>query len=92
MELLQLLKNELFITWDDEETNERLMRIISNAIPTMNYKLGADIDYSINGMEQTLFLNYCVYYYNNCVEEFDNNYLHEINQIRLFYEVNNEKK
>ena len=33
--LIKLLKNELFITWEEEETEERLQRIINNAIPTI---------------------------------------------------------
>ncbi len=87
--LLQLLRNELTITWEDEETNMRLERIILNAIPTMNFKLGASIDYSEDGMEQNLFINYCVYVYNGCANEFDTNYFNEIMQVRLKYEVMN---
>lgn len=86
--LLQLLINELYITWDDEETTNRLTRIIENAIPTMNYKLGSNIDYSEDGMAQNLFINYCVYVYNGCSNEFDFNYFNEIMQLRLMYEVN----
>lgn len=85
--LLQMLRNELFITWEDEETIMRLQRIILNAIPTMNYKLGADIDYSEDGIEQNLFINYCVYVYNGCANEFDTNYFNEIMQVRMRYEV-----
>ena len=91
--LLQMLRNELAITWNDEETNMRLERIILNAIPTLNFKLGidTDIDYSEDGMEQNLFINYCVYVYNGCANEFDMNYFNEIMQLRLKYEVlNNE--
>lgn len=87
--LLQLLRNELTITWEDEETNMRLERIILNAISTMNFKLGASIDYSEDGMEQNLFINYCVYVYNGCANEFDTNYFNEIMQVRLKYEVMN---
>ena len=85
--LLQLLRNELYITWDDEETNMKLERIILNAIPTMNYKLGSEIDYSEDGIAQNLFINYCVYVYNGCSNEFDINYFNEIMQVRLMYEV-----
>ena len=92
--LLLLLKNELYITWDDEETNIKLQRIITNATPTMNYKLGANVDYSVEGIEQNLFLNYCIYVYNNCAYQFDENYFNEIMQVRQYYEVygNNEEE
>ena len=90
--LFQILINELYITWEDEETHKKLTRIIKNAIPTMNYKLGADIDYSEDGIEQNLFINYCVYVYNGCANEFDTNYFNEIMQVRFKHEVlNNEK-
>lgn len=87
--LVDILKNELFITWDDEATNKRLQRIVSNAIPTMNHKIGSDIDYTREGMEQNLFMNYCVYVYNGCANEFDENYFNEIMQLRQIYEVLN---
>lgn len=86
-ELIEILKNELFITWDDETTNMRLQRIVSSAIHTMNYKIGSDIDYTADGMAQNLFVNYCVYVYNGCANEFDNNYFNEIMQLRQLYEV-----
>lgn len=85
--LLEVLLNELYITWEDEETFKKLQRIILNAIPTMNYKLGAEIDYSEDGIEQNLFINYCVYVYNGCANEFDVNYFNEIMQVRMMYEV-----
>lgn len=85
--LVDILKNELFITWDDESTNKRLQRIVSNAIHTMNYKIGSDIDYTVPGMGQNLFMNYCVYVYNGCANEFDDNYFNEIMQLRQLYEV-----
>ena len=91
-ELLELLKNELFITWEDEKTNSRLTRIIQNAIPTMNYKLGAEINYSEAGQEQNLFLTYCVYVYNNCLKDFDINYRSEIYQVRMAYEVGKDEE
>lgn len=86
-DLYETLRNELNITWYDEETESRLTRIITNAVVTMNRKIGSDIDYSIAGPEQELFLAYCVYVYNNCANQFDENYLNEIMQLRSIYEV-----
>lgn len=86
--LLKLLKNDLFITWTDEETDNRLKRIITNAILTMNFKLGAEVDYTIPGMAQNLFLTYCVYAYNGCINDFEENYLNDILQLRSFYATN----
>lgn len=89
--LLKMLKNELAITWEEEETELRLARIIMSAISTMDYKLGAEIDYSEPGIEQNLFINYCVYVYNGCANEFDTNYFNEIMQVRYKYEVMNNE-
>lgn len=86
-ELLKELKIKINVTWDDEDTELRLNSIIENAKATLDYKLGTEIDYSIPGIEKSLFLNYCMYDYNNCLNEFDKNYLGEIYQIRIKYEV-----
>ena len=85
--LLAMLKNELFITWEDTDTDLKLARIISNAIPTLNHKLGANIDYTVEGQEQELFIAYCVYAYNGRLNQFDEAYRNNIAQIRQLYEV-----
>ena len=86
--LLQEVKDHLNITWDEEETNRKIERIIKDAIATLNWKLGAKIDYSEEeGQEHNLLLDYCMYAYNQCTNEFDNNYFNEIMQIRQQYEV-----
>lgn len=87
--LLQEVKDHINITWDEEETNRKLERIINDAMSTLNWKLGAKIDYSTEGQEHNLFLNYCMYAYNNCTNEFDDNYFNEIMQLRQKYEVIN---
>ena len=86
-QFMNLLKNELNITWSDQETDERVSRIVKNAQFTMNRKLGAEIDYLSNGQEQELFIAYCVYMWNNCANEFDIYYQNEILQLREYYEV-----
>lgn len=85
---MQDLKDKLNITWTEEETERRLERILEDAEITLNFKLGAKIDYS-KGMERNIFLNYCMYAWNNCLNEFDENYLNEILQLRQKYEVLN---
>lgn len=84
--LLQRLKEKLNITWTEEETENRLQTILEDAVLTLDYKLGADVDYS-SGMERSLLLNYCMYEWNNCINEFDDNYFNNIMQLRQKYEV-----
>ena len=83
--LFEQVKRKLNITWNDDDTNTRVTDIITAAIPTMIHKLGiADpaFDFSAEGTENTLFLNYCLYEYNHCVNEFDDNYKNDIAQTR----------
>ena len=84
--LLQRLKEKLNITWTEEETENRLQTILEDAVLTLDYKLGADVDYS-SGMERSLLLNYSTYAWNNCENEFDHNYSNSIMQLRQKYEV-----
>ena len=84
--LLQRLKEKLNITWTEEETENRLQTILEDAVLTLDYKLGADVDYS-SGMERSLLLNYCMYAWNNCEDKFDDNYFNSIMQLRQKYEV-----
>lgn len=81
---------KLNITWNDDDTNNRVTEIIESAIPTMLHKLGIadpDFDFGEAGMENTLFKNYCFYEWNHCVNEFDTNYSNEIAQVRAKHEV-----
>ena len=87
--LFQEIKDKLNITWDEEETDRKLKGMIEDAKYILDYKLGSKIDYTIPGMEHNLFLNYCMYAYNNCTNEFDDNYFNEIMQLRQKYEVIN---
>lgn len=87
IKLIDDVKIKLTITWEDIDTQTKIQNMVDDAIHTLNYKLGAEIDYSINGIEHNLFLNYCLYAWNDCSDEFDTKYLNEIYQIRIKYEV-----
>lgn len=85
--LVEKLKERLNITWEDISTENKLLNIVEDAKITLDHKLGAEIDYSKAGMERTLFMNYCMYVWNDCANEFDKSYLNEIYQIRNRYKV-----
>lgn len=83
--LLEQVKRKLNITWNDEDTNARLEDIINSAIPDLKHKLGITdpkFDFSEAGTENTLFLAYCMYEYNHCLNEFDENYSRMIAQVQ----------
>ena len=86
-ELVNELKKKLGITWDDIDVDNRLLSIIEDAKITLDFKLGINYDYTMQGMEHSLFLNYCMYSYNNCLYDFDKNYLSEIMMIRSRHQV-----
>ncbi len=90
MTLFEQVKRKLNITWDDEDTNARVNRIIDSAIPDMRHKLGItdeEFDFSKLGIENTLFLAYCLYEWNHVLNEFEENYSKLIAQVRNKYEV-----
>lgn len=94
--LVNQVKRKLNITWNDDDTEARVADIMAAAIPTLIHKLGIadpDFDFAAAGTENTLFLAYCLYEYNHCVNEFDANYANEIAQVRAkhlvkYYEEN----
>lgn len=92
-ELKERVKYKLNITWKDTETEGKISNLIEDAISTLNFKIGnSDIDYNSPGIERSLFLNYCLYSWNDCLNEFDKDYINEIYQVRSKYEVNRYEK
>lgn len=88
--LLQQVKRKLNITWSDADTDARVSDIIEAAVAVMSFKLGItapSFDFSEAGIENVLFLAYCLYLYNHCENEFDENYRELILQARSKYEV-----
>lgn len=88
--LLKQVKRKLNITWIDEDTDSRVLDIIAQAKTVMLHKLGITdkaFDFSESGIENVLFLAYCLYLYNHCENEFDVNYLSDIMQARAIHEV-----
>ena len=84
------VKRKLNITWTDEDTNARVAEIIASAIPYLLHRLGIadqDFDFAEPGLENTLFLAWCLYEYNHTVNEFDDNYANLIAIARHRHEV-----
>ena len=90
MSLIEQVRRKLNITWNDEETDKRVNDIIASAMPILKHKLGiadADFDFSAPGLENLLFLAYCLYEWNHAANEFDSNYANELAQCRAVREV-----
>ncbi len=92
--LLELAKRKLNITWDDADTDARLEEIIEDGqvelIDKIGIKEGEDgqvFDFAQPGQERRLLLAYCLYGWNNALDEFDANYAGDILQARERWEV-----
>lgn len=79
--MLQEVKDELKITWDDEDI--ALGRMITRATENLNDLMGVELDYETNSQAKTLFLNYCRYDYNQALEYFEDNFQKEILRLQL---------
>jgi hypothetical protein len=83
--LYQQVKRKCNITWEDEDTAARLKNIINSAVPDLIHRLGItekNFDFSIEGDENTLFLNRCFYEWEHVLSEFYVNYAESIAQVR----------
>ena len=92
--LFEQVKRKLNITWDDDDTTNRITEVIESAIPTLKHKLGisdSDFDFTAEGTENMLFKNYCLYEWNHCVNEFDANYFNDIAQVQAQWTVKYEE-
>ena len=88
--LLEQVKRKLNITWNDDDTNNRVSDIINQAKSVMLFKLGITddaFDFSEVGIVNVLFLAYCLYLFNHCENEFEDSYKSEILQARALFEV-----
>lgn len=91
--LLELAKRKLNITWDDADTDARLEEIIADGEVELTDKIGIatengeQFDFSKPGQERKLLLAYCLYGWNNALDDFDANYASDILQARERWEV-----
>lgn len=91
-ELVQMAKRTCRITWEDEETNERVTSIAENAVVHLHHLFGMPREVSPEaflkpGTTRMLYENYCLYCWNDIPEEFEANYRADILRVRHKYEV-----
>ena len=95
-ELYKQVSKRCYVTSDDELIRDRLTSIIKNAVFNVKSILGIsdeNFDFSKPSMANELFLNYCMYRWNNHSQrEFENNYMGDIIAIRTKNEVEYMKK
>ena len=89
--LLEAVKGRLSITWENEKTEKNLSDMIDDAEIYLNHLLGAECDYSAPGMFRKLFLNYVMYVYNHCEDEFERAYQMDILKLQAFCSVKSRR-
>lgn len=96
-DLINQVASRCYVTSDDQLIKDRLLLVVKNAIFSVSSLLGMEddeqFDYSKPSMENELFLNYCMYRWNNRTQkEFESNYIGDIIAIRSKREVEYGKK
>ena len=90
--ILGEIKQNLNITWDDEDTDKKLKSMLLDGEKELNHILGAEVNYLQPGMEHRLFLNYMIYAWNDCLNEFEDAYRKQIMRIQHIYMVRQEEQ
>lgn len=81
--LLNEVKSYLRITWNEEDGN--ISNMINRAVSYLNEKAGVTIDFDLDQLARQLLLDRCRYVYNHVPEEFEDNFLSDINSLQLRY-------
>ena len=72
--LLPAIKTYLQVTWDDEQTNQRITSLIEDGAAYLDDKLGEPGDYEAPGLPRTLLKEYVRYARDGALDVFENNY------------------
>ena len=85
--MLEEIKAALSVTWDEEDTDMKIIRIMEDAEVKLNHILGAEMDYTAPGTARRMFINFCMYVWNGVEKDFKTNYLSDIYELRRINEV-----
>lgn len=88
--LLQEIRNDLDITWEDPLTDEKLTGIIKRGISFLVDRTGAaETDFTENSRAKALLFDYVRYDRSAALNEFYENYASELNSLMIANEVDN---
>ena len=85
--LLEAVKNYLDITWVDAAGEEKLSDIITRGIKYIDKVAGIPQDYTVEDKPRELLFDYCMYARSKALNEFQQNYLHELLSLQISVEV-----
>lgn len=86
MDLFEEVLNECSVTWEDDQTNQRIKSIMEDGKAKFKKWFGLS-EIPESGVEHMLYLKYCKYQYYDQYEQFRQNYRSEIIDLRMEYEV-----
>jgi hypothetical protein len=89
MGLLETVKTYLNVNW--EEGDSQLTLMIEGGVSYLSRKTGAAIDFNEDKDARALLCDYVRYARSNALDEFEQNYIHEIISLREKYQVRNEE-
>lgn len=85
--LLEAVKNELSITWDDGATDQRLTGYIKRGIARLEEIAGAALDFEQEAEPRRLLLDYCRYANSQALEMFEKNFQADLLYLNLKMQV-----
>lgn len=89
LDLLIDVKNNLRITWDEEDAD--LKKLIKRSVAYLDNLTGAPLDYSEEDSPKELLLERCRYVYNNATDEFEPNYHRELSRLIMKVAIEDAK-
>lgn len=91
-DLIDEIKRELGIVWQDAETELRIIGILKRAVYKINEYLGCEADINSDMSARHLVITLCNYIWNHVDDEFEKNYLSELVNLRNKYLVINAEE
>lgn len=85
--LLEAVRSYLDITWADADGDQKLTGVIQRGMKYLNAVAGEELDYSAEDKPRELLMDYVRYVRSNALDEFQNNYLHELLSLQIAKEV-----
>lgn len=86
-DILDEVKADLYISWEDENTDQRVINLIKRAEYRINDYAGCQVDYTEDLDARDLLINLVRYMYNSVTEQFEQNFMSEIIMLRARYRV-----
>lgn len=80
---IEVLKRELTITWDDTETNEKVLALAERAKGIITDKAGRELDFETPSTAQQLFFDCIKYLRSDAYNQFLEDYSEELTALRL---------